>query len=71
MGVFPTWESHQYPNNKEHDSKLPEIRQGRILKGPITQSMLTVHARLSEETLFAHYPGSRTRLSTREDRVTH
>lgn len=48
-GCIPTWESHQCPNNKEHDSKLPDILQARILKGPITQSMLTVHARLSEE----------------------
>jgi hypothetical protein len=48
-GCIPTWGSHQCPNNKEHDSKLPEVRQGRILRGPITQSMLTVHARLSDE----------------------
>ncbi len=48
-GCIPTWGSHQVPNNKEHESKLPEIKKGKILKGPITQSMLTVHAQLSEK----------------------
>jgi hypothetical protein len=48
-GCIPTWGSHQVPNNKEHESKLPEITQGKILKGPITQSMLKVHTQLSEK----------------------
>ena len=48
-GCIPTWGSHQVPNNKEHESKLPEIKRGKILKGPITQSMLMVHAQISEK----------------------
>ena len=69
-GCIPTWESHQCPNNKEHDSKLPDIKQGHILKGPVTQSMLTVHARLSEEN-YLRIIQERNASSTREDHATH
>jgi hypothetical protein len=50
-GCIPSWTTHQYFNGKEADSKLPDIQEGRLLKGTITQSMLTVHARLSHESL--------------------
>jgi hypothetical protein len=67
-GCIPTWKDHQYFNNKEHDSKLPDIKKGRIITGPVTQSMLTVHARLSEEAFLraAQEEGASV---TGEDRV--
>jgi hypothetical protein len=55
-GCIPSWGTHQYFNGKEADSKLPDIQEGRLLKGTITQSMLTVHARLSHETLLPINP---------------
>ena len=48
-GCIPTWGDHQYFNNKEADSKLPDVKKGKILKGRINQSTLTVHAKLSED----------------------
>ncbi len=50
-GCIPTWVAHQYVNTKEANSQLPDITQGKILKAPIIQSMLSVHARLSQESL--------------------
>ena len=57
-GCIPTWESHQCPNNKEHDSKLPDIQQG-----PYSQRVGdSIHADrtrpIVRRKLFAHYPGA-------------
>lgn len=47
-GCIPTWTDHQYFNNKEAHSKLPEVKIGKILKDQIIQSDLAVHTKLSE-----------------------
>lgn len=52
-GCIPTWGAHQFVNTKEANSRLPDMTEGKILRAPITQSMLSVHARLSEEN-FGH-----------------
>ena len=68
-GCIPTWETHQYFNNKEQESKLPDIQQGRVLKGSVTQSMWTVHVRLSEENYYRTLQKQDVSF-TREDHVT-
>ncbi len=35
-GCIPTWVTHQYFNNKEAHSQLPDVTEGKILKAPIT-----------------------------------
>lgn len=39
-GSIPTWSKHQYINNKESKSQIPDIKQGIILNAPIVQADL-------------------------------
>lgn len=48
-GCISTWKKHQYFNNKEPNSELPDINEGKILVPPIQQSALQIHAKFSEE----------------------
>lgn len=69
-GCIPTWDGHQYFNNKEAYSKLPDVRSGKILKGEINQSDLEIHAKLSEEAFLRALDEGATSLS-RQLRVDH
>jgi hypothetical protein len=69
-GCIPTWVTHQYFNNKEAYSQLPDVTEGKILKAPITQSMLSVHARLSEEA-FERTAHEQNPPSTNEDPIPY
>ena len=55
-GCIPTWQKHQYFNNKEPESKLPGIHEGRILVPPIQQTALDIHAQFAEEAFARTMP---------------
>lgn len=57
-GCIPSWHKHQHINNKESDSFLPDVANGKILSG-------------DEDITLLKNPNKNKELITRDERVRH